>query len=203
MSGIRCDTSTRRLPADPQAVTSQPLPKRVFRRRRMFFGPPSGSPRPHLHAANCRAFRPSGQPLRIIGVAVRRYCELCAADARCQRGVSRRLCGLAVVIRNVRFPSAPAGERPRAKFLVRSTPIACSATCSKTKHSTRVWSHSYWLPASGLQSLPPRRERRCHGRHAPSNSRRHASPRRRRRDARSKGRAKSARAAAYPGSAWL
>ena len=77
----------------------------------------------------------------------------------------------------------PAGERPRAKFPARSTPIACCATCFKTNHSTRVWSHSYRLPTSGLRSLPPRRERRCHGRHARSNSRGRASPRRRRRGA--------------------
>ena len=41
----------------------------------------------------------------------------------------------------------------------------------------------YPLPTSGLRSLPPRREGRCHGRHARSNSRGRASPRRRRRGA--------------------
>ena len=46
-----------------------------------------------------------------------------------------------------------AGERPRAKFPARSTPIACSATSFKTNHPTRVWSHLYRLPTSGLRSI--------------------------------------------------
>ena len=98
-----------------------------------------------------------------------------------ERRTSRPIETSTAAIRYVCLTSTPAGERPRAKFPARSTPIACSATSFKTNHPTRVWSHLYRLPTSGLRSLPPRRERRCHGRHARSNSRGRASPRRRRR----------------------
>ena len=121
--------------------------------------------------------------VRYLGIGGAQHCEATRPRALNAETFPLTTTSVDAAIRNDRFTSTPAGERPRAKFPARSTPVACSATCSKTNHSTRVWPHSYPLPTSGLRSLPPQRERRCHGRHAPSNSRGRASPRRRRRDA--------------------
>ena len=70
-------------------------------------------------------------------------------------------CAATVGARSVRFTSTrPVSAQGRSSRLD-LCPLLALPSCFKTNHSTRVWSHSYRLPASGLRSLPPRRERRC------------------------------------------